>query len=362
MNTRMTSICFALASLGPATCLLVGALVGGGWAYVGLFSITLTVAILDMTRLAGSPSTRQDIWLPVAISALHFVLLAACIWAVSGGTNLSTAQALALMLGVGLYVGQVSNACAHELIHRSNRPLRRLGAVIYCSLLNGQHVSAHLLVHHVHAGTARDPNSAPLGRGFWRFFVQVFVGEFTAGLRAENRRSRGAIWRHPYAIYGLINVLTCLAAYGLGGWAGIAVVVALAAHAHLQLMLSDYLQHYGLRRRTDAQGRTEPMGSHHSWNAPPSVSSALMLNAPLHSDHHQNPARTFANLRYDAATMPTLPRSVPVMGAIALLPPLWRRIMDPRVQAVHVARPLYSGKTVPNQAAATGSHPAVLSE
>jgi alkane 1-monooxygenase len=123
----------------------------------------------------------------------------------------------------------------------------------------------------------------------------------------------------------------------LGGWLGAAVLVVIALHAQMQLLLSDYLQHYGLRRATDANGKVEPMGPQHSWNAPQTYSAALMMNAPRHSDHHMHPGRPFTSLQLDQA-MPTLPYSVPVMGAIALVPPLWRRIMDPRARTWDASR------------------------
>ncbi|HSG55886.1 MAG TPA: fatty acid desaturase, partial [Paracoccaceae bacterium] len=99
----------------------------------------------------------------------------------------------------------------------------------------------------------------------------------------------------------------------------------------MQLLLSDYVQHYGLRRRTRADGRLEPVGPQHSWNAAPWFSAAVMLNAPRHSDHHLNPARPYPALRLDAASMPVLPRSLPVMAMLALWPAAWRRVMDAKV-------------------------------
>lgn len=355
MSARVSSVFFALASLAPAALLLLGTVVGGVWPYLGVLSITALVGLLDRSGIELAAGAGQRSWLPVSIAALHFLLLGAGVWAVGAGLHLDPGQKLALVLGIGLYLGQVSNACAHELIHRGNRRLRGLGTAIYCSLLNGQHVSAHLLVHHVHAGTAQDPNSAPLGQGFWRFVSRVFVGEFMAGLRAETRRRPGCpIWQHPYALYIAGGAVTLAVAALLGGLSGTGLLLIFALHAYLQLMLSDYLQHYGLRRRIGADGRPEPMGPQHSWNAPRGFSAAMMLNAPLHSDHHMNPTRPFETLRYDAAQMPTLPRPVPVMGALALVPPLWRAVMDPRARAAAHPRPSHSN-VMPNPEPQTGS-------
>ena len=57
----------------------------------------------------------------------------------------------------------------------------------------------------------------------------------------------------------------------------------------------------------------------------------MMLNAPRHSDHHLRPARAFPQLEITPETMPVLPHSLPVMAVVALVPPLWRRVMDHRV-------------------------------
>jgi alkane 1-monooxygenase len=140
-------------------------------------------------------------------------------------------------------------------------------------------------------------------------------------------------------------------AFAVAGWAGVAVWAGLAFHAQVQLMLSDYVQHYGLTRRVLADGRLEPVGPRHSWNAPHWFSSALMLNAPRHSDHHAHPARAYPALRLpgpDAA--PRLPWPLPVACTIALVPSLWRRGIGP-----HLARWQTGG-----QETVTGQAPAAL--
>lgn len=359
MTKHVSALLFASASLVPAGLLIAAAFAGGGWALAALFGMTVAVVLLDRAGLSGEVGARQADRLVFAVGVAHFGVLISVIAAIADRTHLGSLELAALLLGAGLYIGQVSNACAHELIHRQGRGARALGTAIYCSILNGQHVSAHLLVHHVHAGTPRDPNSAPLGRGFYRYLIDATVAEFRAGLLAESRRRQGrAMLRHPYVLYIGGGLLSMGGAYQIAGGKGMAVLLGLSLHAQMQLLLSDYLQHYGLQRRKDASGRLEPMGPRHSWNAPSSHSAALMLNAPLHSDHHMNPARPFQILRHDPAQMPTLPYSVPVMGAIALVPPLWRRMMTPR--ALHWSAP--HGNVMPTQCTATGSKRSLLTE
>lgn len=52
-----------------------------------------------------------------------------------------------------------------------------------------------------------------------------------------------------------------------------------------------------------------------------------------HSDHHVYPVRRYQTLRTFSES-PQLPTGYPGMVLLALIPPLWRTVMDPRVQAV----------------------------
>jgi len=115
--------------------------------------------------------------------------------------------------------------------------------------------------------------------------------------------------------------------------------VLIAGFAQSQIFLADYVQHYGLVRALAASGRAEPVGSAHFWNAPQWYSSAMMLNAPRHSDHHLHPKRRYPELVL-RADMPVLPYSLPVMATIALVPPLWRRIMARRLAQLGQPAPM----------------------
>ena len=58
----------------------------------------------------------------------------------------------------------------------------------------------------------------------------------------------------------------------------------------------------------------------------------LLYHLQRHSDHHANPTRRYQALR-DYADAPVLPTGYAGMILLALVPPLWRRVMDPRVLA-----------------------------
>lgn len=346
---------FWVATTIPVALLALGGLLGGVWAVAALLYMAGLVHVMDRlvhgaaVRAGAGGAFPSGLPLSIALGLAHFALLAIVVAALAGKTDISLAAKLCCFLAYGLFFGQVSNANAHELIHKSARGPRRLGTWVYISLLFGHHVSAHPKVHHVWVATDRDPNSPRDGETFYRFWPRAWIGSFVAGWRAENAlRARFATGTtptsaamrglHPYILYigGAAGVLA-IAALG-AGFEGVLALIAVTAYAQMQLLLSDYVQHYGLRRAVSDAGKAEPIGPAHSWNAPQLYSSALMLNAPRHSDHHMTPHRDYPALKLDPARMPVLPRSLPMMATLALWPSMWRRVMDPRVAKLRASQ------------------------
>ena len=339
---------FTLATLLPAGLLTLGAL-GQVWAiWAAILYISVFTWVLDRLVHRGAVRMRDGAEFPggdgllMLLATLIPVMMGLAIWAVGGAPGLGPLQKVGVIIGHGLYFGQVGHPAAHELIHRPARLKRAMGRAIYIVILMGQHASSHLRVHHLHVGLPSDPASAPRGLGFWRYAPRALAGSFRAGWSAETalrkRASAGASGPHPYAWYLGGAALVILIGLAIAGPGGLLALLAIAGYAQIQVLLSDYVQHYGLRRGLADNGKPEPVAPEHSWNAPHFGSSAMMLNAPRHSDHHQNPARPYPALRLEP-NMPVLPYSVPVMAVVALFPPLWRKIMDRRLDALQHAPP-----------------------
>lgn len=330
---------FALATLLPVLLLTLSVQLGGLWPMVSFFYITIVVAGLD--RFIPAPflgpafSARGAAVLSLLLAAAHFWVLGILIASVSGFAGLDTWSRVYLFVAGGLFLGQVSNSNAHELIHRPQKFMQSAGTAIYVSLLFGHHATAHRAVHHRFVGTPHDPNSARAGEGIYRFLIRAWTGSFGKGwdVEADRLERRGlSRWSasNPYWLYVLGMFWMIGAVWLFFGGAGVLALLALAVHAQCQLLVSDYIQHYGLRRRRLSDGSYEPVDNRHSWNAPHWYSSLLMLNAPRHSDHHNHPSREFPRLEMPpAGQAPELPQSLPVMAVLALFPPVWRAVMDP---------------------------------
>lgn len=337
---------FALIALAPAGLIALGAGVGGWFVLAALLYITLFAFAADEAISAVTPAAEADAdftWanrLSISLAVVHFALLAWVVYALSGDW-LGWWEATALYIAASMFLGQISNPNAHELIHRPTRGLFRLGKWVYISLLFGHHTTAHNKVHHRYVASDRDPNSAREGESFYAFFPRAWIGAFKAGYRieCEDMARAGRAGPHPYVTY-LAGAAGMLVIAGLiGGWGGVLALILLAFYAQVQLMLSDYVQHYGLMRAELRPGKLEPVGPQHSWNTPHWFTSHMMLNAPRHSDHHAHPARPYPALRLHADEAPMLPRSLPTMATLALFPSVWRRIMGRELRKWYAEHP-----------------------
>ncbi len=327
-------ILFATATLLPLPLIGAAGLFGGPWTMAALVYMTAMTACLDeVVRRITPPAPESEFpvanSLSVALALGHFALLWLTVAAITGD-RIGNISKLGTFVAAGLYFGQVSNSNAHELIHKRARGLHTLGKWVYISILFGHHTSAHVLVHHRLVATRDDPGSARRGESLYHFMRRAWLGSFRAGFAAESRRLAQIgrrQWQHPYVIYCGGAALMMGFALWIGGAKGLIVYFCLAGLATTQLLMSDYVQHYGLSRQIGEGGKPEPVAARHSWNSPHWFSSALMLNATRHSDHHAHPSRPFAALTIPDG--PMLPRALPVMACVALYPPFWRRLMDP---------------------------------
>jgi alkane 1-monooxygenase len=78
--------------------------------------------------------------------------------------------------------------------------------------------------------------------------------------------------------------------------------------------------------------RYERVAPSHSWNSNNIATNVLLYHLQRHSDHHANPTRRYQTLR-DFEESPVLPTGYAGMIVLAIVPAVWRRVMDPRVLA-----------------------------
>ena len=270
---------------------------------------------------------------------LQFLTVFGIIAYVTRTDHLVAHEELAIAFGLGVISGTVGIVYAHELLHQKSRLERLAGDFLLAMVLYSHFRSEHLLVHHRHVGTPRDAVTARYNENFYRYFVRVLREELPSAWRAEKdmlaRRNLPATdFSNPFWFYAALQ-LACLGlAFSLGDWWGLVLFVVQALVAVWQLQLVNYVEHYGLTRKHLGDGKYEPTGTHHSWNATHKGSNWLLINLQRHADHHTKPNRRFPLLQAGSDDDgPQLPYGYPIMTAAAMVPPLWRRRMNPRVRA-----------------------------
>ncbi len=176
-----------------------------------------------------------------------------------------------------------------------------------------------------------------MGESYYRYWPRTVVGSLRSawGIERGRLRRKGArVVSHRNRVLHAwaFSVVVWRAAVALGGPRLLVVLAVQAVVGFSLLEAVNYVEHYGLLRQKDSRGRYERVTPKHSWNNDHVVTNLLLYQLQRHSDHHENPARRFVALRHvDEA--PQLPAGYAAMILLALVPPLWGRVMDPRLVA-----------------------------
>ena len=185
--------------------------------------------------------------------------------------------------------------------------------------------------------TPEDPASARFGESIYSFAARELPGAFERGWRNEAEQ----LARREKSVWSVENeilqgfALTFAVAAGLIALFGWKVAPFILAHHFIgwyALTQANYVEHYGLLREKGPNGRYQAVEPRHSWNTNHIVSNLMSFHLQRHSDHHANPMRPYQSLR-DFDVLPRLPSGYPGMFALAAIPPLWFRVMDPRTLA-----------------------------
>ena len=274
--------------------------------------------------------------LTYATAPLHFVTLVGAAWYAST-QGLSVWGLIGLALVTGLTSGLAINT-GHELGHKNSRIEKLLAKLVLAVPAYGHFTIDHNLGHHRNVSTPGDPASARMGESIYKFAGREIPGALKEAWTIERdrlqRRERSA-W-HPNNQILQSYYLTALLNIALIVWLGWVMVPFLLLHhvsAYWQLTSANYIEHYGLLREQDENGKYERCEPRHSWNSNHVFSNLVLFHLERHSDHHANPLRRYQALRhFDEA--PQLPNGYFGVYLLAYVPVLWFRVMDKRLLAL----------------------------
>ncbi len=338
MPAALSALPYALGFLLPP---LVWWSAHQGSAWVWLPLVVLYVGIPVVDALAGlnqtAPTAEQitslerNPWFRLVTWTWVPVQVWLVIWAVD--TAVMPAQSpgawVALLFAVGSIHGAIGITYAHELVHRSRRVERLLGDVLLATVSYPHFAVEHVYGHHRHVATPADPATAQLGEGFYHFWPRTVWG----GMRHA--------WTiRPRTVSRYIGTMAAVYAAVLWHWGaeGLVFFVLQGVLAFTLLEAINYVEHYGLQRRELAPGRYERVGPAHSWDSSHRISNWLLINLARHADHHLTASRRYQALASQEQA-PQLPAGYATMVLLAFVPPLWRKVMDPRVVTCRSSAP-----------------------
>ena len=272
-------------------------------------------------------------WCTYAYIPLQYAGLVLAAW-LFASSSLSVLDKIGLALTVGMVSGVAINT-AHELGHKRASLERWLSRVALAQSGYGHFFIEHNRGHHVRVATPEDPASSRLGESFYRFLPRTVLGSLRSSWELERTRL-ARLDSSPWTYRNDILSAWAMTAVLFGALAAVfgpVVLPYLALQAVIGFSLLEvvnYLEHYGLLRQRREDGRYERTRPEHSWNSNSAASNVLLYHLQRHSDHHANPVRRYQALRH-VEEAPQLPTGYAGMIVLALLPPVWRRVMDHRV-------------------------------
>ena len=304
-----------------------------GWLALALAMDALT------PRVTASPGPGSGAALLLCLLAiiLQAAMLAAALW-LAAAVALDPGRLAAIAAMLGLSAGTIGISAAHELVHRRSPALRGVAQAFMLLVCYPHFPIVHLRVHHPHVGTALDPGTSRLNESLGRFLGRAYPLSWRSAWRVEAARLavKKRPWRHwrnrliRVVVLQAIVIAAVLSAFGPRG---LALFVAQSAVAMLLTFTIDYTQHYGVVRREAAPGRLERLRPWHGWTAD-RASNRSIFNLGLHAAHHLTPALGHEGLDNPEGSLQA-PCGYPGLVLLALVPPLWRRVMNPRLAVAH---------------------------
>jgi alkane 1-monooxygenase len=321
---------------------------GGLWCWMLLPFNILLIPLVDHLVLASAPTWEPSSGLlrhlfALKAFALYFLAQLAALILVMVEVSSRTHTALelfGLISATGIMTGTAGITAAHELIHRRSRAARSLGMGLLAMVTYAHFRVSHLAGHHRFVGTAQDPGTARSGEGYSPYLRRAMADGFTSAINLENerlKRSGKSVWTFSnkvlcYLVLEATIYVAIVATFGLTAALFFAAQSFIAVHL---LEAVNYVQHYGLVRPQPGHGTR--ISAEIAWDSHSPVGQLLIFNLNRHAGHHLDASISCDRLKLLPGS-PKLPCSFFLMVFLALFPPIWRAIMDPRVEAFHRGR------------------------
>ncbi len=249
--------------------------------------------------------------------------------------NLSALETVGLVFSLGVALGTNGINVAHELGHRKNRLEKTIAKALLLPSFYMHFFVEHNWGHHTYAATKEDPATAKYQQTVYGFWLSSVCRQYANAWKIQGERNR----EKGSGFWSVYNDMLWYTLFQIVYLAGIGVVLntstallmlAAGVVGFILLETVNYIEHYGLLRAKNEQGRYEAVRAIHSWNSNHIMGRIVLYELTRHSDHHYMASKKYQTLvcREEA---PQMPFGYPTSMVISLLPPLWFKLMNPRV-------------------------------
>lgn len=340
----MKSFKYLAAFTIPAVAYL-GFALEGPWSYLTPVYAFVLIPLLELLLPRDTSNLDDTSKESLADSRIYDWLLYANVPVVYGliwiaGTKLASGgyeayEYIGLALSLGIVLGTNGINVGHELGHRQDSAERFLGKLLLLPSFYMHFYIEHNFGHHLNAATEEDPATAKYNQSVYSFwFTSVFRQYLKAWkIQGDLLKRQGRSFLSPYNDmfwYLLIQGGYLVLVYLLFGSSGLIFLVISGVVGFLLLETVNYIEHYGLLRKKLPSGRYERVREIHSWNSNHVVGRIVLYELTRHSDHHYRASKKYQLLDYHESS-PDMPYGYPTSMVLSLVPPLWFRIMNPRV-------------------------------
>lgn len=316
----------------------------GFFAYLPLIVFFILIPILehflpqDNTNLS---ETEQLIvakdpfydWLLYLLVPIQIGFLAWYLLNISEVEN--TLEVVGRTLSMGIMCGVVGINVGHELGHRQNRFEQFLGELLLTTSLENHFLPYHNRGHHHNVATPQDPATARKNEPLYFFWFRSHFGSYIQAWQIEFQRmkiiGKPIFWyTNRMVFYTLLNLIVCISIFVLIGKSELLFFVIVAGIGILLLETVNYIEHYGLLRKKRDNGTYDRVRRIHSWNSNHILGRVILFELSRHSDHHYKADRPYQLLESHDES-PIMPSGYPGMMILSLIPPLFFKVMNPRI-------------------------------
>jgi alkane 1-monooxygenase len=206
-------------------------------------------------------------------------------------TSVGSVTYFGRIVSMGLMCGVMGINIGHKLGHRSKRLHQFLGEILLLTSLNTHFLPYPNLGHHYDVATPLDSATAKKNQLLYTFWFTSHFGSYIKAWQIENKRikknnTRQFSFHNKMAVYTLANLILLSTIFFIFNFEVLVAFVMAATGGILLLETVNYIEHYGLLRKKNPNGRYERVQLHHSWNSDHPISRLSLFNLSRHSDHH----------------------------------------------------------------------------